>query len=339
MKSLVTKGNNDLQLLEVDDLTPRSGQLVVTPILVGVCGTDLEIIDGKINPAYIRYPATIGHEWVGRIASVGEDIDPELIGQRVVVEGIIPCTTCFECLAGSTNRCTTYAEIGFTRPGAGAEQVLIPASQFHIVGEQVSNESAVLVEPTSVVTQGFLKVNPKQHAKVLIIGDGTIALIAARLIRTWNPAFVHMLGLKKEQSDLARLAGADEFLTEPIDMTYDLIVDASGAPARISSAINQLVRGGSLLLIGFTGYKVPTEMFIDDIVNGDLNIFGSFSYSRKAWKQTVDLLNSGKLDLSFLITHRFALQDFKTAVEALRTAPAPRGKIVMEVDSPDAHLP
>jgi threonine dehydrogenase-like Zn-dependent dehydrogenase len=74
-------------------------------------------------------------------------------------------------------------------------------------------------------------------------------------------------------------------------------------------------------------------MYVDDIVNGDLNIFGSFSYNRQAWTQTVALLNSGKLDLSFLITHRFEFADFEAAVEALRSAPAPRGKIVMEVGS------
>jgi len=331
MKTLITSGKEDLQLIEVPDLVPGVGYILAAPILVGVCGTDLEIIGGKINPDFVAYPATIGHEWVGRVISVGPDQDSSLIGKRIVAEGIVPCMNCHECSNGNTNRCATYSEIGFTLPGAGAEQILVPISQIHIVGDAVSNESAVLVEPTSVVTRGFLKINPSHNAKVLIIGDGTIALIAARLIRTWNPTLVHMLGLKEEQSDLAKIAGADEFLTRPLDIKYDLIVDASGAPSRISEALNQLVRGGTLLLIGFTGYKVPTTMFVDDIVTGDLNIFGSFSYSRKAWTQAVELLNSGKLDLSFLITHRFAFNSFAKAVEALRSAPAPRGKIVMEL--------
>lgn len=333
MKTLITSGKDDLRLIEVANLIPGLGQIVASPILVGICGTDLEIINGKINPDYVAYPATIGHEWVGRIIAVGPDQDTSLVGKRIVAEGIIPCLDCFECKEGNTNRCAIYSEIGFTLPGAGAEQILLPAGQIHVVGDHVSNESAVLVEPTSVVTRGFLKINPKQNAKVLIIGDGTIALIAARLIRTWNPSLVHMLGLKREQTELAKLAGADEFLTEPSDIAYDLIVDASGATSRISEAISQLVRGGSLLLIGFTGFKVPTMMHVDDIVNGDLNIFGSFSYSRKAWTQTVELLNSGKLDLSFLITHRFSFENFEVAVEALRSAPAPRAKIVMEVGS------
>lgn len=333
MKKLITSGREDLLLLEVPDLVPGLGQVLATPLLVGICGTDLEIVDGKINPKFVSYPATIGHEWVGRIIAVGPDQDSSLVGKRIVAEGIIPCMDCFECLGGFTNRCTVYREIGFTVPGAGAEQILVPISQIHVVNEEVSNESAVLVEPASVVTRAFLKIDPKQKAKVLILGDGTIALIAARLIRSWNPSLVHMLGLKQEQADLARLAGADEFFTRPSGIAYDLIVDASGAPSRISEAIGQLVRGGSLLLIGFTGHKVPTTMHVDDIVTGDLNIYGSFSYSRKAWTQTVELLNSGNLDLSFLITHRFALAEFQTAVEALRTAPAPRGKIVMELGS------
>ncbi len=85
------------------------------------------------------------------------------------------------------------------------------------------------------------------------------------------------------------------------------------------------------LLIGFTGSGVPTSIFVDEVVTRDANVFGSFSYSRRAWKHVVDLLNSGQLDLSFLITHRFEFKDYEKAVEALRSAPAPRGKIVMEI--------
>ncbi|MEI9907800.1 MAG: alcohol dehydrogenase catalytic domain-containing protein [Actinomycetota bacterium] len=91
MKTLTTIGQEDLRLIEVEDLVPGPGHVVATPILTGVCGTDLEIIGGKIMPGYVTYPATIGHEWVGRIKLVGADIDPSLIGKRIVVEGIVPC--------------------------------------------------------------------------------------------------------------------------------------------------------------------------------------------------------------------------------------------------------
>ena len=163
--------------------------------------------------------------------------------------------------------------------------------------------------------------------------DGTIALIAARLIRNWQPSFVEMLGLKAGQAEMASQAGVDSFITETPSAKYDLIIEASGSSSRISESIRLLVRGGTLLLLGFTGSDVTTGISIDDVVNGDLNLLASFGYSRSAWKQTVSLLNSGGLDLTFLVTHRFALEDFAEAIAALESAPAPRGKIVLQIGS------
>lgn len=331
MKSLITYGDGRLEIVESPGIAILPDEVLVAPIATGICGTDLEIIEGKIDPAYVRYPIVLGHEWCGRVLNVGADVDSIEVGMRVVVEGIIPCGICFECVGGNTNRCTTYDEVGFTRPGAAAEQIVVKASLVHVLADSVSTESGILVEPTAVVTQGLLKVQPKQGSKVLVIGDGTIALIAAKLVHTWQPSEVHMLGLKKGQAALAKRAGVDLFMTDPSSEKYDLIIDASGASSRISEAIRQLVRGGRLLLLGFTGPEVTTPISIDDLINGDLSIFASFGYSRTAWKETVELLNSGKLDLTFLVTHRFPLEKYGEAFEALRHAMSPRGKIVFEI--------
>jgi 2-desacetyl-2-hydroxyethyl bacteriochlorophyllide A dehydrogenase len=333
MKTLVAFKGGSAELLESAEPTLANGEVLVAPILTGICGTDLEIIHGKIDPAYVIYPVVIGHEWCGRVLEVGVGVDSISVGDRIVVEGIIPCDHCFECTSGNSNRCTTYDEIGFTRPGAAAELIKVPARLVHKIADSVSNESAALVEPTSVVTQGILKAAPKVGARVLVIGDGTIALIAARLIRNWQPSFVEMLGLKAGQAEMASQAGVDSFITATPDSRYDLIIEASGSSSRISESICLLVRGGTLLLLGFTGSDVTTGISIDDVVNGDLNLLASFGYSRSAWKQTVSLLNSGGLDLTFLVTHRFALEDFAAAISALESAPAPRGKIVLQLGS------
>lgn len=331
MKSLIAYGQGLVEILESAELKILPDEILVAPILTGVCGTDLEIIDGKIDAAFVRYPIVLGHEWCGRVVAVGSNVDSFEVGTRVVAEGIIPCGVCFECVGGDTNRCTTYDEVGFTRPGAAAELIAVNAQFVHRIADSVSNESAALVEPAAVVTQGLLKAQPKQGAKVLVIGDGTIAMIAARLVQTWHPSEVHMLGLKEGQAELARQARVDLFMTTPTGDKFDFIIDASGASSRISDSIRQLSRGGRLLLLGFTGPDVSTPFSIDDIVNGDLSIFASFGYSRNAWKETVDLLNSGKLDLTFLVTHRFPLEGFKEAIDVLRHAPSPRGKIIFEI--------
>ena len=332
MKSLITDGQKSVELIESADLALRPDEVLVAPIVTGVCGTDLEIIDGKIDPAFVNYPIVLGHEWIGRVIKVGSDVESIEIGSRVVAEGIIPCGICSECIEANTNRCTTYDEVGFTRPGAVAEQIVVRADLVHSIANSVSDESAALVEPAAVVTQGLMKAEPKKGSKILIIGDGTIALIAAKLVRTWQPSEVQMLGLKEGQSSLAKVAGVDLFMTHPSSERYDFIIDASGSSSRISEAVRQLVRGGRLLLLGFTGPDVRTPISIDDLVNGDLSIYASFGYSRTAWKKTVELMNSGKLDLTFLVTHRFPLEKFQEAIDALRNAPAPRGKIIFDLN-------
>ncbi len=331
MKALIAYGDRNIDVVEVPERAISPDEVLIAPISTGICGTDLEIIDGKIDPAYTKYPVILGHEWCGRVVKVGSSVNSVEVGARVVVEGIIPCGKCFECIAGYTNRCTTYDEVGFTRPGAAAESIVVDAFLVHLIADSVSKESAVLVEPAAVVTQGLLKVQPKKDSRVLVIGDGTIAMIAAKLVHAWQPSVVHMLGLKEGQAPLAQQAGADLFITGSTDQKYDLIIDAAGASSRITAAIGQLVRGGTLLLLGFTGPDVATTIPVDDVVNGDLNILASFGYSRTAWALTVEFMNTGKLDLTFLVTHRFPLEMFKDAIEALRHAPSPRGKIILEI--------
>ena len=332
MKSLITSGNGTAELIDSPDPVAGAGELLVVPIAAGICGTDLEIISGDGDPAFVKYPASIGHEWVGRVSGHGSGVTSPAIGSRIVVTGIIPCQECFECKNGDTNRCLIYDEIGFTRPGAAAELITVPAWLAHVVNENVSDESAVLAEPTAVVTQAFMKANPKSDSNILIIGDGTIALIAATMAKTYNPKSIHMLGLKAGQGEIAKSAGVDQFLTTPTEDKYDLIIEAAGAPTRISAAIGQLVRGGTLLLLGYLGHQKTAAIVVDDVINGDLNIIGSFGSSLAAWEKTVAMFNSGELNLGYLVTHKFQLGEFAQAIEALKSAPAPRGKIALIIN-------
>jgi len=332
MKSLITSGNGTAELIDTSDPVAGAGELLVVPIAAGVCGTDLEIISGDGDPAFVKYPASLGHEWVGRVIGYGSGVTSPAIGSRIVVTGIIPCQECFECKNGDTNRCLIYDEIGFTRPGAAAELITVPAWLAHVVKNNVSDECAVLAEPTAVVTQAFMKANPKTNSKILIIGDGTIALIAATMAKTYQPKLIHMLGLKDGQNAIAKSAGVDQFLTQSTDEKYDLIIEAAGAPTRISAAIGQLVRGGTLLLLGYPGHQKTAAIFVDDVINGDLNIIGSFGSSLMAWEKTVAMFNSGELNLGYLVTHKFGLSDFAEAIEALKFAPAPRGKIALIIN-------
>jgi 2-desacetyl-2-hydroxyethyl bacteriochlorophyllide A dehydrogenase len=333
MRSLQTSGDAKLKLLEIPDYVAGEGEVLIRPLATGICGTDLDIIDGRIDPDFVSYPVTIGHEWCGVVVAHGDGVGEPAIGSRVTIEGIIPCGECQECFRGATNRCDAYSEIGFTRPGAAADLVAVPSTQVRLLDSRVSIESACLIEPASVVTQGIRKAHPIPGARVLIIGDGTIGLVAAKLVRHWKPSAVDLIGVREKQLTLAMLAGVDKFTIDraSLENSYDLVIEAAGSENAMSLGLEMLSRGGTLLALGFPGQGVTVPLNIDDLVNGDLTVVGSFGYSESAWAKTVDLLNSGEMDLSFLVTHTFALLDWSQAIDCLRNSEGVRGKVLLRI--------
>ncbi len=129
---------------------PGPGEIVARPVHVGICGTDLELLAGVVDPAYVRYPLVPGHEWSGLVEAIGPGVTGLAPGQRIIAEGIIPDRVCAQCARGLTNLCVAYDELGFTRAGAAADQVLVPASAVHLLDDTVSLLDAALAEPLAV---------------------------------------------------------------------------------------------------------------------------------------------------------------------------------------------
>jgi L-iditol 2-dehydrogenase len=311
------------------------GETLVRPDLVGLCGTDLEIIGGQVDPAFVRYPLVLGHEWTGIVAG-----DSPLAGSRVVVEGIVACGHCARCARGETNLCETYDEFGFTRDGAAAGLVAVPVPLLHPIAADVTAEDAVLTEPAAVVYRGLTKAAIGPGSRALVIGDGTIALLAVYLLRLWSPVEVVVLGRRQAQAELATRAGAVRFEIAPdaAGAGYDLVVEAAGAVEAAAVAFRAARRGGTVLLLGLPPHGETVSLGVDDLVNDDLTILGSFSYTAAAWRDVVRLLNTGLIRPGFLVTHRFALADWAQAIDCLRgtggpAGDGPRGKVLLEIST------
>ena len=152
----------------------------------------------RSTPPYVRYPIALGHEWTGIVTG-----DSPLAGSRVVVEGVVACGHCARCARGETNLCETYDEFGFTRDGAAAGLVAVPTPLVHPIAAGVAAEDAVLTEPAAVVYRGLTRAAIAPGSRVLVIGDGTIALLAVYLVRLWSPAEVVLLGRRAAQAELA----------------------------------------------------------------------------------------------------------------------------------------
>ena len=314
---------------------PAPDELLIEPELVGLCGTDLEIVDGTIDPAYIRYPLVLGHEWTGTVVAgpggVANGSPPA--GTRVVVEGIIGCGHCLRCRSGDTNLCETYDEIGFTRDGAAARHIAVPAGQAHQLAPGVSADDAVLIEPASVVFRALARAGVTPGSRALVIGDGTVALLAVYLLGLWSPAQTVLLGRRDGQAALAAAAGAAAFVTDPsaAGTGFDLVIEAAGANDAAVAAFAAARRGGTVVLLGLPPRGTPAAVAVDDLVNNDLTILASFGYTSSAWKGVVTLLNAGRIRPGFLVTHRFGLQEWEAAVTTLRGAASPRGKVLLEI--------
>jgi 2-desacetyl-2-hydroxyethyl bacteriochlorophyllide A dehydrogenase len=327
MKALVVQSPGHVGLENLAPPLVGANELLVQPVACGMCGTDLEIIDGTIDLEYVRYPLTLGHEWVGRLI----DVDGQPHDGLVVVEGIIPCGHCDECLMGATNRCRTYDEIGFTRAGAVAELISVPEALVHHLDPSVSMLDAALVEPMAVVWRALTRTTIRPGATCLVIGDGTVGLLAVHLLTRFAPASITVMGLRAGQHDLAIEAGADVFTTQHIDQKFDVIIEAAGHIDAVATAVNSVARGGSITLLGLPAHGSEVAIAPDDFVNNDVTLQGSFSYTRTAWADVVKLLNSGELTPSFLVTHSFVIDDYEDALNALRhpSSDAPRGKVMM----------
>jgi L-iditol 2-dehydrogenase len=332
MRALVVRSPHDVALETVAEPVPGDDEVLVEPLLAGVCGTDVELIDGSIDPAYVRYPLILGHEWVGQVLSDVPGVASR--GDRVAVEGIIACGDCDECRIGATNRCTTYDEIGFTRPGAIAERIAVPARQVHRIAPSVNVDDAVLIEPMAVVWRALTRFPLREGLDVVIVGDGTIALLAAHLVRQFNPARVVVAGRRAAQASLARSAGADEFVTDVPGGRFDLVIEAAGTGPSASTALRLAGRGAMVILLGLPPHGTVVELAPDDLVNDDVVVQGSFGYTSAAFADVVEQVNAGTLRPSLLITHRFILDDAPAAISALRGAVGddePRGKVVLAI--------
>jgi L-iditol 2-dehydrogenase len=335
-RALVITEPGVIGLHAIPGLVPGPGEVVARPVYTGICGTDLELVAGVVDPAYTKFPLVPGHEWSGYIEAVGPGVSGLEPGQPVIAEGIIPDRTCPQCVRGLTNLCVVYDEVGFTRAGAAADQVLVPAQVVHGLGGRVSLLDAALAEPAAVAWRAVGRGQPRPGERIAVVGDGTLALITTHLLTLYAPAELIVFGQRAPQAALAAEMGATGFeLSGAVSSgpggSFDLVIEAAGTAAAVERALALARRGGRVVLVGLAGNDVTAGLRIDDAVNNDLLISASFAYTSAAWAEVTALLSAGQISLAPLVTHRFPLEEYEEAYQVLRSSSGPRGKVILDV--------
>ncbi|MCR2804772.1 zinc-dependent alcohol dehydrogenase [Paenibacillus soyae] len=341
MKALVIRSPHHMQLEEMEAQPLGPHDVRVRSKAVGICGTDLEIYEGQISSDFVKYPVVPGHEWSGMVVECGSEVTSVRPGDRVIAEGLLSCGSCAYCREGRTNLCHQYDQLGFTRPGGGAELVIVPARAVHRIPNEVSYEAAVLIEPAATVLRGIMKTPLQPGMKAVIIGPGTLGLLTVQLLKAFGVDAICLIGRRNEQLELGRSIGASHFVNSRIMDVHaaiqvwtegqgaDLIVETSGSEEAVRLSMELARSGGHIVLTGVAGTGKKLVVESDYMMLRDLTVHGIFSYTTKSWHQALRLLEARKLELEALITHRFSIDQYEEAFEALRNKTKPTVKIVM----------
>ena len=330
MKALVIERPRHASVADVERPQPRAGEVLVRVAATGICGSDVEILDGRRPPTYVRYPIIPGHEWAGTVEALGAGVTGINRGAPVVAEGFRACGECARCREGLTNLCEAeYAETGFTHPGACAEFVSVPVSLVHLLPEGADLEAAALLEPAACVAGGLLEADLRPGFAVAVVGSGTLGLLAVALLRLVSPRRLTLVGTRPARLELGRELGADETIdvTAPLPAgQFDFVFEAANRPEGAQLALRLARRGGTVVLEGISGVEEPA-LTADLISLGNLRVQGIFGASRAAWGWVVDLFGQGQLDPGPLVTHRLPLERHDEAFRLLRDRAAGAVKV------------
>lgn len=324
----------ELQNVREPECGPR--QVIIRTAFCGICGTDLEILRGTMPHGFARYPVVPGHEWTGVVDEAGREVSNLRAGDRVSVEGYLPCGDCDPCRRGDKQSCVTHGQIGMTQNGGFAEYVAAPAGSCHIIAEHVGLDEALMVEPASTVVRGIEHASPRPSSTAAVIGCGPIGLIAARVLSGFEPAAILGIDLASSQGVMATQAGFTGFTTSqnPSELReqsgsdgWDVVVDCALGAKPLDLALQIVRPGGKIVVIGGAPdshtLHIPANLF----VTRDLQVYGVLGYTTQSWIRTLDLVSNGSLVLGDLISHRRRIEDFNSVVSLLESRTEPLGKV------------
>jgi len=319
---------------ERPDPLPAADEVLVAVGAVGVCGTDLHILDDVYGHASPLIP---GHEFAGEIVGLGAEVTSWELGERVIGElHVGACHACAICRSGNPQICPHKRALGTWTDGAFAELLAIPAWLLHRTPEQLPDPAATLIEPAACAWHGlFERSHLDPGERVLVLGHGPMGLLCAHLAAGAGAGQVIVVGRSRRGTvrlDCARALGYDVLDADTQDVErevteltgglgVDLAVETAGAEQSLSLCVRCCRRGGRVVVLGLSGRSsVPLPW--DRAVQHDLTLAFSFSSRRSSWEAMLDPARAGALPAAELITDTLGLEEWEQGFEAIRVGRA-----------------
>ncbi len=310
---------------------PQKDEVLVQVVHASICGTDIGIYDWiPWVASHIKPPQIIGHEMVGKVIKINSDEKTELkVGDLVSSETHIFCLNCYQCEIKNYHICENMRLFGIGRNGSFAEYATIPLRTTWKNDPSIPTEAMSVQEPlgnaVNVVTKAQVK-----GKRVLVMGLGPTGLCAGMVAHAYGAKEVVGVNRREYRRKLALKVGFDRTV-EHLDPheygTFDAVLEMSGNRIGIEVALDAARIAGKIIAFG-----IPKENISIDwgkyMINKELSIesvFGRMIWD--TWKDTTDLLVSGKVDLLKIITHRFQLFEFEEAMKVMKSGEC--GKVVL----------
>jgi L-iditol 2-dehydrogenase len=332
MLAAIFEDEGKLVVREVPVPMIRTPQDVLVKVEVcGVCGTDIRFL--AVPPViYAKKGVILGHEYIGEVVEVGQDVPQFQPGDRVAVMPDVPCGHCRFCAEGRPNLCENMFSIGGDVDGGFAHYALAPAKGLYRISPDLAVEEGAFVELLSCVMAGVQKAALLPGEDVVIIGAGPAGLVYMTVFKAAGAGKVIMVEVSPWRIDFARQAGADlvinpnqENLREGVRAVTDggahIVVDAVGS--QVTAAISVARRAGRIIVFG-EDHKAECTIRPRDIQGQELQILGSF-IGIQVFPKAVKMLESRAVKLSDLITHRLSLEELPAGIAELAAGHGAKG--------------
>lgn len=339
MKAICIDEPGKVTIHEIEKPVPKEGEALLKLLYGGICGSDLGSYRG--GNAYVSYPRIPGHEFSAEIVEIGENDKGLKPGMIVTCNPYFNCGHCYSCERGLVNACTDNQTMGVQREGAFAEYITMPIERIYD-GKGLSPEVLTLIEPFCISYHGVSRADVKPGDKVLVVGAGTIGVLAAVAAKAKGAevTICDVAPTKLEYAyktfglDHQLLNSSAEALEKGVqELTagngFDVTIEAVGMPQTFQNCIDAVCFGGRVVLIGVSKRNID-DFFFTIIQKKELNIYGSRNAMKKDFMELIDLVKAGGIDLQKIVTNTYKWTDAPKAFEEFDKNAGQMLKVVLD---------
>ena len=338
MRAIIWNGPRQMEISEVAEPKPKTGEVLIKVHAVGICGSELS---GYLGENSLRVPPLImGHEFSGTIVESGVAAARFQPGDGVVVNPLITCGECFFCTHGYQNLCNDRKLIGVHIPGAFAEFVTVPeANCLPIPAAAASLLIHSLAEPMACAVRTVRVGGVQPGSRVMILGAGTIGLLSITAVEQAGGTVVLVSEMNPGRLATAKAWGAEHICNsaedDPVQLCQritdglgaDVVIDAVGSTITRQTAVQAVRSGGKVVWIGLHSAESPVPA--NYIVRSEIQISGSFAYTPVDFQQAVDILAEGKVRADKTWLEERSLADCGTSFAELIDHSPSTAKIIL----------